>query len=233
MWLQMPLARMRARVMDIHAIKSYSQEGEDMILRRIFDGKQQGFYVDVGAHHPRRFSNTHSFYKAGWRGINIEPNPVAMQEFLSARTRDINLQYGVADSARASTYYLFDDSALNTFDREIVDSRIAGTPYKLTGTLEVPVERLDTLLLKHLPRNQRIDFLSIDVEGLDLQVLYSNDWQLYRPRCVLVESRDTTIEDVIRGEIFRFMNSQGYELFAKTFNTLIFCERVNVGPDAE
>ena len=65
---------------DLYAIKCYSQEGEDMILRRIFEEKN-GFYVDVGAHHPRRFSNTYYFYKQGWTGISIEPNPQAAKAF--------------------------------------------------------------------------------------------------------------------------------------------------------
>jgi FkbM family methyltransferase len=214
-------------MLDTYAIRSYSQEGEDIILRKLFDRKSRGFYVDVGAHHPRRFSNTHCFYQTGWQGINIEPNPDAMREFQSERGRDINLQFGVGVCSGCRKYYLFDDSALNTFDQRVAESRIAETPYKLTGTLEVPVDRLDRLLQKYLPANQHIDFLSIDVEGHDLQVLHSNDWQLYRPHCVLVESLDTSIEGAIRGEIFHFMNRQGYELLAKTFNTLIFRERVD------
>jgi FkbM family methyltransferase len=223
--LKKSILRLRNKVLDVYVVKSYSQEGEDIILRKLFDGKPRGFYVDVGAHHPRRFSNTRSFYLTGWQGINIEPNPDAMWKFQSERSRDINLQFGVGVCSGCSTYYVFDDSALNTFDRRLAESRIADTPYKLTGTLEVPVERLDSLLQQYLPPNQHIDFLSVDVEGHDLQVLNSNDWQLYRPYCVLVESLDTSIEEAIRGEIFKFMSRQGYELLAKTFNTLIFRER--------
>jgi FkbM family methyltransferase len=225
--LRKPLARLRARLFDTYALKSYSVEGEDLILNRILHGKSRGFYVDVGAHHPRRFSNTHRFYRDGWSGINIEPNPAAMKKFRSERSRDINLQYGVANQPAQLTYYQFDEPALNTFDRSLVESRLANTPYKLTGTIEVPVERLDRLLQQHLPENQEIDFLSIDVEGLDLQVLQSNDWRRYRPRCVLVESLDTAIEDDMQGEIFLYLRLQGYELLAKTFNTLIFRERAS------
>lgn len=212
---------------DYYAIKSYSQEGEDMILRRIFEGQELGFYVDVGAHHPRRFSNTYFFYRRGWSGINIEPNPDARRSFQSARSRDTNLQTGVSDHAEKLIYYLFDEPAFNTFDGDIVKLTLATTPCKLVETIEVPVERLDSILKKCLSANQQIDFLSIDVEGLDFAVLKSNDWELFRPKCVLVEALGMmTLEEVMRTNIFHFMKNQGYALFAKTFYTLIFREKM-------
>lgn len=231
--LRLTLSRLRSKIFDVYAIKSYSQEGEDMILRRVFEGKRSGFYVDIGAHHPLRFSNTHYFYRHGWRGINVEPNPDSFRAFKSVRQRDLNLQAGVSDIEGRLTYYLFDEPALNTFDETLVKSRLANTQYKVVGTIEILVERLDSILRKHLPPNMEIDFLSIDVEGLDLAVLNSNDWRLYRPKIVLVEVLGKSLEDVQHGDIFNFMKGQGYELFAKTFNTLIFRERKDdgAGPD--
>src|SRR6186713_1276577 len=70
---------------------SYSQEGEDLILKRFFSEKSGGFYVDVGAHHPKRFSNTYMFYKEGWSGINIDAMPGSMKLFNKVRSKDINL----------------------------------------------------------------------------------------------------------------------------------------------
>ena len=227
--LPAPLARiatqLRARLPNAFAVKSYSQEGEDLILRRIFGTQQNGFYVDVGAHHPRRFSNTHSFYERGWRGINIEPNPQAHGLFASMRRRDINLQLGVAGQAGRLTYHEFDDGALNTFDAQLAQWRVANTPYRLLRTFEIPVERLDRILAQHLPAGQRIDFLSVDVEGLDLAVLESNDWRLYRPQCVLVEALDSSLEKALGSDVYTFMSKQDYELLAKTFNTLLFRDR--------
>jgi len=219
------LARTRARFVDVYATKSYSQEGEDLILRRIFGERASGFYVDVGAHHPQRFSNTHTFYRAGWRGINIEPNPQAHGLFESMRRRDINLQLGVAAQSGRLTYHEFDDGALNTFDAQLAQWRVANTPYRLLRTFEIPVERLDRILAQHLPAGQRIDFLSVDVEGLDLAVLESNDWRLYRPQCVLVEALDASLEQALGSDVYTFMSKQGYELLAKTFNTLMFRDR--------
>jgi len=203
----------RARLFDTYAVKSFSQEGEDLILRRIFNNQPSGFYVDVGAHHPRRFSNTHNFYRRGWKGINIDPNPDAMRAFHTERSRDINVQCGVADRPGTLTYYRFDEAALNTFDADVVKSRLANTPYKLLGNIQVRTERLATILEQHLPAGQ------------------ANDWTLYRPQCVLVESLGVSLEDALRGEIFLFMSDRGYELFAKTFNTLVFRDRADRGVD--
>src|SRR4051812_17526869 len=80
------------------SLTSYSQEGEDMVLQSFYEGrkKYKGFYIDVGAHHPYRFSNTLFFYKKGWRGINIEPTPNAVKAFNIFRRRDINLNIGIS-----------------------------------------------------------------------------------------------------------------------------------------
>lgn len=209
-----------------YATLSYSQEGEDLILNRIFEGKRNGFYVDVGAHHPLRFSNTYFFYKQGWAGINIEPNPDVVPIFEIERPRDINLQVGVSDIDGMLQYHYFDEPALNTFDIDIVKDRQATTPYKVVKIEEIPVKRLDEILFKHLPSGREIDFLSIDVEGLDFVVLQSNNWTKYRPTCVLVEVLNATLEDVLNSDINIFMKDKGYSLFSRTYNTLIY--RVNI-----
>jgi len=218
------LRKARNSFSDEFATKSYSQEGEDMILNRIFEGKSQGFYVDIGAHHPRRFSNTYLFYKRGWTGINVEPNPDVIKVFNSDRSRDINLQCGVSECEGVLKYYYFNDPALNTFDECVVRSRIETTPYKVVKQENIPVKQLSSILKKHLPVGMPIDFLSVDVEGFDFAVLKSNDWSLFRPSCVLAEVLNVTLEEAISGEIAQFMREQGYSVFARTYNTLIFRE---------
>jgi FkbM family methyltransferase len=210
------------RFIDVYAVKSYSQEGEDMILCRIFTGQERGFYVDVGAHHPQRFSNTYFFYKRGWSGISIEPNPRSVRRFQSIRSRDINIQLGVGERSTSLRYHVFDESALNTFDEELVKQRLASTRANLLNTMEVRVEPLAKILEQYLPAGQTIDFLTIDVEGLDFAVLRSNDWVRFRPRFVLVEVLGRSLEQVRGSDIFLYMKEQGYELFAKTFNTVFF-----------
>ena len=98
--------------------KSFSQEGEDMILNRIYEHKKDGFFVDIGAHHPMRFSNTYLFYNKGWRGINVDAAPGSMIDFKKHRPRDINLEIPVSDKSDELEYFMFNDGALNTLDKE-------------------------------------------------------------------------------------------------------------------
>ncbi len=178
--------------------------------------------MDVGAHHPRRLSNTYFFYKRGWSGINIEPNPTLIRVFNSERNRDINLQCGVAEREGVLRYYVFDEPALNTFDSGLVKHRLENTPYKDVGETDVAVERLDVILASNLPSGVQIDFLSVDVEGLDLSVLKSNNWQLFRPAYVLTEVLAANLEEASLNPVCLFMQAHGYCLFAKTYNTFIF-----------
>lgn len=201
---------------------AYSQDGEDMVLRRLFERQTSGFYVDVGAHHPFRFSNTCYFYRRGWRGLNIDPNPDAIKAFLRNRPSDINLCFGVSDTPGNIAFHFFNEPALNTFDVQLAAERARIPGYRLLETRSVPVRRLDDLLAEFLPQNQKIDFLSIDVEGLDLSVLRSNDWSRFRPHLLLVEAHERTVQGIQNDPINMFAVAAGYQLIAKTLNTLIF-----------
>jgi FkbM family methyltransferase len=201
---------------------AYSQDGEDMVLRRLFERQTLGFYVDVGAHHPFRFSNTCFFHRKGWRGINIDPNPDAIAAFRSARRSDINICVGVSDVAGQLTFHLFSEPALNTFDGDLASERAAIPGYRLLEKKTIAVKRLDKLLDEHLPAGQSIDFLSVDVEGLDLAVLRSNDWRRFRPAILLVEAHERTVAGAEKDPIHVYATTQGYQLIAKTLNTLIY-----------
>ena len=182
---------------------SYSQEGEDMILKYIFGKKKDGFYVDVGAYHPRRFSNTYHFYKKGWHGINIDAND--MTGFKTTRDRDINLQLVVGDG-NTKIYRKFKEGAFNT----CYDNYVVGSDF--IGGVSCTSHSLSTIL-KDCKVN-KIDFMSIDVEGMDLEVLQSNDWDKYKPTVILIEDSDEFITV--------YLKSLGYKLAAKTLHTLIF-----------
>lgn len=204
------------------SLRSYSQEGEDIILMRIFNGQPSGFYVDVGAHHPMRFSNTYNLYKLGWKGINIEPNPDSFNLFMKYRPKDINLNCGIARQKNSLEYYMFDEPALNTFDREVSKDYVLNTSYKQIKTIIIDVIPLADLLNNYITGKKKIDFLTIDVEGFDLEVLKSNDWQKYRPNWVLVEQLNLLDIENLNFEIHGYMKSLDYVLFSKTVNTLFY-----------
>ena len=167
-----------------YAVLSYSQYGEDMVLRAIFaryPHSYKGFYVDVGAHHPKRFSNTYYFYERGWRGICIDPRPSLSKLFARDRKYDICLELGVAENEGTLTYYMFKEPALNTFS----ELRMKNSDHQVIQKKIVMTMPLRKILAQYMPVGCTIDILSIDAEGFDLQVIRSNDFQEFRPRIPL------------------------------------------------
>jgi FkbM family methyltransferase len=199
-----------------------------LILKRLFGNKKSGFYVDVGAHHPQRYSNTYIFYQLGWRGINIDPMPGSSQKFDKLRPRDINLEIGVSTTKGELNYYRFNDAALNSFDKELSLSRDRQSHFVLKDCIKVKVDTLKDILAEHSPEGQTIDIMSVDVEGHDLQVLQSNDWDKYRPKCILVESISSSLTDIKKCPIYQFLTSNGYEIYAKTVLTYIYTNKTFV-----
>jgi FkbM family methyltransferase len=206
-----------------HHILSYSQEGEDRVLARYFEDKNDGFYIDVGAHHPQRFSNTYYFYLRGWCGINIDAMPGCMEIFNKIRSKDINLEVAISNIEQELKYYEFNEPALNGFSRGLSEERDKLENYQIIATHIIKTRQISQILDEYLPVNREIDFLSVDVEGLDLEVLQSNNWDKYRPKLVLAESLSTkSVEDLLGSEICRYMTSKGYYLHSKLCNTTIF-----------
>ena len=194
----------------------FSQDGEEMFLKEFFANKKKGFYVAVGAYHPFLFSNTAWAYERGWNGINIEPNLEAYKKFTHIRNHDINLNCGISQKERISSYFEFEEGAYNTFCKENVPNNT-----KLKKVSKIFTRRLDSIFNEH--HVQKIDFMDIDVEGNELDVLCSNNWDLYRPQIILCEQK-MRMEDIIKSEIYLFMKQNGYEAVSKYNRTMIYRE---------
>ena len=195
-----------------------------MILQSFYEGKKKykGFFVDVGAHHPYRYSNTLFFYKRGWKGINIEPTPGAIKAFNLFRSRDINLNIGISGKQDKLTFYCFNEPALNGFSKELSEERNSTSKiYKIEKEIPVETYPLAYVLDRYLPAGQKIDFFTIDVEGLDLEVLKSNNWDKYKPAFVLVED-SVDFTDITNSETYKYLNKMGYQLVTKTLRTSFF-----------
>lgn len=224
------LINLRNIFFDGYCLKSYSQEGEDIILRRIFERQKTGFYVDVGAHHPKRFSNTYRFYKKGWRGINIDAKPGCMEIFRKIRPRDINLEFAIFNKRQTLIYYCFNDPALNSFSKTGAIEMNKKEEYKIIDEIKIETLTLVEVLDAYLPSDTTIDFLSVDVEGLDFQVLTSNDWSKYMPNVVLVEDSNFSFDSSDNSKIYKFLMDKGYHLVAKTWNTVFYINNFfNIG----
>ena len=167
------------------AIISYAQNFEDVLLSRVLGSRKSGFYVDVGAYDPSNGSVTRHFYEAGWHGINIEPGPI-FESLEAERPRDVNLKVAISDHAGKQIFFEHpEDPGTSTLSEELhpnLESRISS---RLAHTVEVLT--LADVLEEHAGE-ATIDFLKIDVEGHERQVLLGNDWQRFRPRVVLIEA---------------------------------------------
>lgn len=206
-------------------LKSYSGNGEDLVLRQyLFKNKKKGFYVDVGAFHPKHISNTYALFRQQWNGINIDPNKETIDLFNKHRPNDINLQIGIAKTPSKKTYYSFSHSGVNTFSEEHAAIKKSKEWNTLLDTKEIDCYTLAQILEEHLPDNVPIDLLDIDVEGLDLEVLESNNWDRYRPSVILVEDRDFR-HQLSQSSIFTFLIEKGYVFHSYMDITLIMIEK--------
>jgi len=208
---------------------TFSQECEDLLVHNQLRKRKRGFYVDIGGLHPIRFSNTYLFYLKGWRGIVVEPNPEAEALFRKHRPEDIFVGEGVAAASGNMEYHRFEEPALNTFDRELARTReeTEGRPVK--DRLQRRLSPLCDLLDRHLPQDTEIDLMSIDVEGLDDEVIRSNNWEKYRPRWLIAEvdlehDNHGWIADLHDNATIRFLVSVGYQAVMKTGRSVIFKE---------
>jgi FkbM family methyltransferase len=167
-------------------IISYAQRYEDMHLLRVFGEQASGFYIDIGAGHPVHDNVSFAFYLRGWRGVTVEPNAWLAQLSDAVRPRDVRVPSLVGERPGTATYYLVEDfHGLSTTIEG--HARTAQTEFgKRSQAMTVPVTTLRALCEQHAPA--AIDFLKIDVEGAEREVLLGGDWQRFRPKVVVAEA---------------------------------------------
>ncbi len=165
---------------------SYAQNSEDIMLWRALGHITEGFFIDVGAAWPTLDSVTKLFSDHGWRGINIEPNPTLHAELVAARRNDINLPIALADVASTMRMNIVVDTGLSTLDPAIAElHQSAGRDVEI---VEVQVSTLEDVWERHVPVNQQVHFLKIDVEGFEEAVLRGARLDVHRPWIVVIEA---------------------------------------------
>jgi FkbM family methyltransferase len=187
---------------------SYAQHFEDVYLMRCFRERKDGFYIDVGAGHPVIDNVSFAFYLKGWHGITVEPNPSLAKLSRSVRPRDIGAETLVGSAPGEAKFFLVDDfHGLSTMIGE--NAKAAAENYgKKSNELTLPVTTLAGLCKKHQPK--AIDFLKIDVEGAEKDVLEGADWKTYRPRVVVIEATMPASPEPNWGGWEPFLLSQKY-----------------------
>jgi FkbM family methyltransferase len=198
--------------------KSYSQCGEDMIIDYIFRlrGISMPTYLDIGSYHPWILSNTGYFYQRGCRGINIDANPENIKRFMKQRPGDINLNVGVGDTNGEANFYIMKDRTLSTLSKNEVDA-MEKLGKKLERIETIKIRTLQSILYEY-SNNIFPDFLSIDVEGYELDILKTIDFQVNSPKIICVEIAEYSPIGAGKKkmELFNYLIGQGYYEYACT-----------------
>lgn len=194
---------------------SFSKSGDDLQIMKLITGLGAGTYVDVGSWHPIKASNSYFFYVRGWEGLCIDPNPELSDLYIRCRPTDSFVNCAIGNDSNSLSYYMLPDSqsSMNTLNVEFLKARHLESAVQ--RVVEVPVRSLANVLNEHLPTDKRFDFMDIDVEGSDLAVLKTNDWSIFQPEIVLVETSVAISEDVA-SETTEFMSDAGYRLVGKS-----------------
>jgi FkbM family methyltransferase len=205
---------------------SFAQSGEDIIASFIFSllGIGRPRYLDIGAHDPVFLNNTALFSLLGATGVNIEPDPVLFRAFVRQRPHDTNLNIGISESSGMMTFFRMSDPTLSTFSEAEAVRVEQHSSARITGRIELPVEPIGEVLRR---LNFTPDFLTIDVEGRDLAILRTYDFEAHRPIVICAETVEFSFLKAgpKNRELIDFVTSQGYGVYADTFINTIFVDR--------
>ncbi|HEY4109824.1 FkbM family methyltransferase [Puia sp.] len=205
--------------------KSYSQCGEDLIIDFILEqiGVTQPTYIDIGAHHPFYLNNTAFFSSKGSTGINVEPDPYLFAHFLKERPKDTNLNVGVAEREGQQDFYIMSTPTMNTFSREVADQLVANSGFAIKEVRKTPLLDLNSILRQH-NGGKFPDLFSLDVEGLDEQIIRSIDFDRHAPKVICIETLTYSENGngVKNTALIELISSKGYMNYADTYINTIF-----------
>jgi len=216
----------------------FSQFGEDLILKFVFkilkkkNLIQDITYLDIGGNYPYAISNTYFLYQNGCKGVVIEPNPVLYEEFKKARPNDIVLNVGIhftQNEEKIMPFYMFNHEAngASTFDKKQADSYLKISDVaKNYETIQVEVANINTIIKEYF-NDTAPTFISIDVEGIDLEIIKSLDFQKYRPSFWCIETAEPCVGSVLGGKLqdtLDFMKLKNYVIYADTYVNTIFID---------
>jgi FkbM family methyltransferase len=200
----------------------YSQLGEDQVVDHFFSVVRpiaKGVYVDVGCHHPIKFSNTYLLYEKGWRGLCVDADASMNKLYAELRPEDQFVAMGVGDVAENRTFYEFENAAANTFDPLTKESFLR-KGWKLRNQREVQIDRLDSILRRCKVID--IDYLNIDVEGLDHQTLGSFDFRIVKPWLISIETNCRDLSQLSSSPAAQLLAPLGYYAYSHCVITSFF-----------
>ena len=185
--------------------ESYSMDKEDLVIQEYFKNRTYGFYVDVGCYHPLQRNNTMLLYLKGWRGINIDISDFSIKLFKFLRPEDLNLNLAISNlEGEIDMFFQKKLSQLSTIKEKHAKIAFQGTIHNK----KILSRRLNSILEESKYRGKRINFLNIDVEGSDFEVLQSLDFNKYSPELICVEVIEKELE---KSDVFNFLYTKKYK----------------------
>lgn len=195
----------------------FGEFGEDIIINRFFKNIDRGFYIDIGAYHPFKGSLTYLLNKKGWNGLNIDISKTSIDLFNIARKKDVNINCAVSNFDKETFYY---SNSLINQQNSLIQS---GENQK-----KIPINsfKLETLLKIH--KIESFEYLNIDTEGNEAEIIKSINFQKYRPVLVSVEINNFFSNITNKNEIIKYFSLNSYELFNIIGVTFIFVNKDHV-----
>jgi FkbM family methyltransferase len=201
--------------------KSYSQLGEDVFIEQRLRKRVGGLYLDIGAYHPFKYSNTELLRTAlGWKGINIDASSQAIDAFNLNRGGDINICAAVGDKVKNGIYYEFEDNALNTTNETVGEKR--RRRQKLIAANSIQLNPVPKILNDNQLECRDIELLNLDISGSEFDVLVGMDWSKMRPKIIAVSNENLKLKNVIQNRIYLFLSALGYNLVGHLLITSVF-----------
>jgi FkbM family methyltransferase len=186
--------------------KSYSMNNEDTAILDYFKDKKNGFYVDIGCHHPTHINNTYLLYKQNWRGINVDVSQFSIDLFNYMRPEDLNYNCAVSNkNGIVKLFFQKEFSQLSTTEKNQAKNVFQGN----IKEKDIQAFSLNEILNRDKYKNTKIDFLNIDVEGADLKVLEGLSFDKFKPELICLEIHD---KEVKKSKIYNFLTYKKYEL---------------------
>jgi hypothetical protein len=203
---------------------SFAQFGEDLVASSLLNalGVVKPSYLDIGAWEPIKSNNTYLFYRRGGRGVLVEPNPARTPALHQKRSGDIVIEGGIGlDDTPFLDYYMLEEEQLNTFDKEQVE-KLAKDGVALKGVVKMPMFPINRVMVEHFG-GVAPDFMSIDVEGLDLAILKTLDFDRFRPKVICAE---TIITFTLKHNtaVPEFLATKGYVVRGGTYPNMLFVD---------
>ena len=207
-------------------LKYGSHVGEEKYILDLFNKNYIGNFVDLGCYHPTRYNNTFQMYKNGWRGINIDLNPLSIELFNFLRPKDINLNIAISDKTEETEFYFIDQfNTQNTLDQNHLNflKKYHNIKDSDINKKKIITDKLENILIKY--KFYKIDFMNIDIEGHELKIIENLDFDKFFIKTLCIEMIDHNEKSMKKNTIIKKILDKNFKLMKKLYNNYIFINK--------